>query len=145
MPREAVRAATQRSTRTVLQQRGDAGEEAVAGHLLAMNWQILARNLRVGRDEIDLLAIDPGPPGQLVLVEVRWRARRDFGLAEETITWRKQRGLRRAFGRLVEIGRLPDGRVLPTLPIRIDIVAVEPGKGSESPPRFRHHRWAVNG
>jgi putative endonuclease len=138
-------AAPRTSSRTAFQRLGDAGEEAVAGHLVALGWQILARKLHVGRGEIDLLAIDPGPPRQLVLVEVRWRARRDFGLPEETVTWRKQRGLRRAFGRLVEAGRLPDGRPLPLLAIRIDVIAVEPGDDPDAAPRIRHHRWAVSG
>ena len=133
------------TARTEQQRLGDAGEDAVATHLVALGWQILARNLHVGRGEIDLLAVDPGPPRQLVVVEVRWRARRDFGLPEETVTWRKQRGLRRAFGRLVEAGRLPDGGRLPALPIRIDVIAVEPGVGADVPHRIRHHRSAVSG
>src|SRR5438045_5598503 len=94
--------------RTEQQRLGDAGEDAVAAHLVALGWQILARNLHVGRGEIDLLAVDPGPPRQLVVVEVRWRESRDFGMPEEAVPWREQRGLRRRFGRLVEAARLPD-------------------------------------
>ena len=95
---------------------------------------MLARQLRVGRSEIDVLALDPGPPPCLVVVEVRWRARRDFGLAEETVDWRKRTRLHRAGFTLRTAGRLPDGTPLPELPWRFDLVVVEPGG------RVRHYR-----
>ena len=61
----------QRATRTAAQRIGDAGEALIASRLEAAGWTILARNVRVGRDELDLVAIDPGPPRALVVVEVR--------------------------------------------------------------------------
>ena len=74
----------------------------------------------------------------LVIVEVRRRGRRDFGLAEETLDRRKRMALRRARGRLLETGTLPDGRRLPSLPLRVDLVAIDPGPdGGLS---IRHHR-----
>ena len=79
-----------------------------------------------------MLAIDTGPPATIVVVEVRYRARRDFGLAEETITYRKRQVLRAA------LATLRERQALPPLPARIDLVVVEPG----SPPRVRHHRHA---
>jgi Holliday junction resolvase-like predicted endonuclease len=87
--------------------------------------------------------LDPGPPPYLVVVEVRWRGRRDFGLAEETFDHRKRGHLRAAVGRLLEDG-LPDGRPLPRLPIRVDLVAVEPATAG-SAVRLRHHRDALTG
>ena len=42
------------------------------------------------------MAIDPGPPAALVVVEVRWRADRDFGLPEETVDHRKRVRVRAA-------------------------------------------------
>lgn len=128
-------------SRTVAQQRGDDAEEIVARHLERAGWQILGRNVRVGRAEIDVVAVDPGPPAMLVIVEVRWRRERSFGLPEETVTWRKRAQLRAALGRLIESGRLRDGTGLPVLPLRIDIVAVEPG--GHQGPRVRHHRAAI--
>ena len=119
--------------RTAAQHAGDEAEARVAAHLVEMGWHVLGRQLRVGRAEIDLLAIDPGPPAALVVVEVRWRARRDFGLAEETVDGRKRARLHRAAFALRDAG-LPDGRPLPALPFRFDLVAVEPGG------RLRHHR-----
>src|SRR5262245_53110493 len=102
--------------RTPAQRRGDAAEELVAERLVRAGWTILGRNVQVGRAELDMLAIDPGPPRELVVVEVRFRARRDFGLAEETITHRKRQVLRAALAILRQTGRVP------ALPWRLDLV-----------------------
>ena len=128
-----------------MQRAGDAAETLVVDHLVALGWSILARNLRLGRKEVDVVALDPGPPESVVMIEVRWRARRDFGLPEETFGWRKRGHIRVALGRLVEIGALPDGHPLPAFPIRIDLVVVEPPTVPGSPPRLRHHRDALGG
>lgn len=121
------------STREV----GFAAEVLVAARLEARGWSILARNARVGRLEIDIVAVDPGPPARLVAVEVRSRGRRDFGLPEETVDARKLARLRAAVGRLVGEGVLTDGTPLPRLPPAIDVVAVEPGRVR---PTLRHLR-----
>jgi Holliday junction resolvase-like predicted endonuclease len=72
-----------------------------------------------------------------VVVEVRWRASRDFGLAEETVDHRKRARVRAAAYGLLERGALPDGSALPRLPLRFDLAVVEPGD------RVRHHRHAM--
>lgn len=123
--------------RTAAQRLGDDAEGKAAEHLEALGWRVLARHVRVRRDELDLVATDPGPPAALVVVEVRWRARRDFGLPEETIDGRKRARLRRAGFGLREAGRLPDGTPLPSLPLRFDLVVVEP-RG-----RLRHYRYGA--
>ena len=128
----------QRASSTAAQRIGDDGEDLAAARLQAAGWTVLARNLRLGRDEVDLLGVDPGPPAALVIVEVRLRGRRDFGLAEETLDHRKRTALRRACGRLLETGTLPDGRRLPALPLRVDLVAIDPGPDGQ--PSVRHHR-----
>jgi putative endonuclease len=131
------------SGRTAAQLAGDTAEDLVATRLSEAGWTVLARNIHVGRHELDLVAVDPGPPPCLVVIEVRWRSRRDFGIAEETFDHRKRAHLRTAVGRLLEDG-LPDGRTLPRLPIRLDLVAVEPAKAG-SAVRLRHHRNALDG
>ncbi|HEV8280956.1 MAG TPA: YraN family protein [Candidatus Limnocylindrales bacterium] len=129
------------STRTLAQQAGDAAESLVLVRLLEAGWTILARNVHVGRHELDIVAVDPGPPRALVIVEVRWRASRGFGLAEETVDYRKRGHLRLAAYGLLDRGELPDGARLPRLPIRFDLIVVEPGeRGGE--PRLRHHKAA---
>ena len=118
--------------RTAVQDSGDAAEARVAQTLLAAGWRILARNVHVGRGELDIVALDPGPPPELVIVEVRWRRRRDFGLAEESLDHRKRAHLRAAIGRLFADGL--EGVAVPRLPFRVDLVVVEPGD------QIRHHR-----
>ncbi|HYN70119.1 MAG TPA: YraN family protein [Candidatus Eisenbacteria bacterium] len=120
--------------RTTAQRLGAAAEDIVAEQLTAAGWTILGRNVHVGRAELDLVGIDPGPPATLVVVEVRWRGRRDFGLPEETVDHRKITRIRRAAFAVREAGALPDGTSLPGLALRFDLVAVEPGG------RLRHHR-----
>jgi hypothetical protein len=75
-----------------------------------------------------------------VVVEVRWRGRRDFGLPEETVDRRKLGHLRAGVCRLLEARRLPDGTILPGLPIRLDLVVLEPPSSPGGPARLRHHR-----
>lgn len=125
--------------RTTAQVLGDAAETCVAERLSTVGWTVLGRNLRIGRAEIDLLCVEPGRPPNLVVVEVRWRRRRDYGLPEETVGALKIRRLRQAAWSLRDRGRLGDGTPVPALPIRIDIVAVEPAPPGD-PPRIRHHR-----
>jgi len=120
--------------RTTAQRLGDAAEAFVADRLTADGWQVLARQVRVGRAEVDLLAVDPSRPATLVAVEVRWRARRDFGLPEETVDRRKVARVRGAALTLRSAGRLPDGTLMPWLSVRVDLVVVEPFG------RVRHHR-----
>jgi putative endonuclease len=122
---------------------GPAAESIVALHLAAAGWTILARNVRAGHGELDIVAIDSGPPAALVIIEVRWRGRRDFGLPEETFDWRKRARLRRTIGRFLAGGTLPDGRPIPRRPLRVDLVVVEPPAGTATTPRIRHHRAAL--
>ena len=127
------------TSRTPAQRAGDRAEDAAAAALVAAGWRILGRHVRAGRSELDLVAVDPGPPAALVVVEVRWRRSRAYGLPEESVDGRKLARLRRGALRLLGDGILPDGRRLPDLPLRLDLVAVEPGD-REAPLRLRHHR-----
>lgn len=123
------------SVRTPAQRAGDAAEALVAARLTAGGWTIIGRNVHVGRAELDIVALDPGPPRMLVIVEVRWRRRRDYGLPEETVDHRKRARVREAAYGLLE------GGAYPRLALRFDLVVVEPdGRGGE--PRVRHHRAA---
>jgi Holliday junction resolvase-like predicted endonuclease len=129
--------------RTDRQKVGDAAESLVCERLAARGWQILARNVHFGRSELDIVAIDPGPPRRLVVVEVRWRRSREFGLAEETFDHRKRAHLKAGIARLVEAGCLPGGDQLPRLPLALDLAVVEPGAGGR--PAVRLYRNALGG
>ena len=122
--------------RTSRQREGDAAEDLVARRLQEAGWSILARQLHVGRAELDIVAVDPGPPRQLVILEVRRRGRRDFGLAEETVDRRKRTRLHQAAWRWIETANAP------RLPLRFDLVVVEPGHPPDGAPVVRHHRAA---
>jgi hypothetical protein len=113
--------------RTPAQRAGDAAEADVAQRPAAQGRLILGRQVRAGRSELDIVAVDRGAPPTLV-VEVRWRRRRELA------------HLRRGLGHLVEAGRLPDGTILPDLPVRLDLAVVEPPARPGGPARFRHHR-----
>jgi putative endonuclease len=129
--------------RTEAQKTGDEAERLVADRLAAAGWRILGRQVRVGRSELDIVAVDPAPPQRLVIVEVRARARRDFGLPEETVDVRKRIRLRRAAQALRERGVLSDGTLVPPLPLRLDLVVVEPPTVTGGSIRVRHHVAAI--
>lgn len=97
----------------------------MAERLAAFGWTILARNVRVARSELDIVAIDPGPPAMLVVVEVRANRASTFGTPEESVAGRKLRSVYGAALRLRVLGVLPDGLRLPRFPLRVDLVAVE--------------------
>jgi putative endonuclease len=75
---------------------GAEAEDAAALHLVAIGWSIMVRNVRVGRDEIDIVAREPGPDGTIVVVEVRSRSTSDFGTAVESVDAAKVGRLYRA-------------------------------------------------
>ena len=85
------------------------------------------------------MAIDPGPPAALVVVEVRSHTTDRFGPPEASIDRAKLARCYRAAGELRRAGRLPDGTRLPALPWRVDVIAVEIGP----PQRIRHLRAVV--
>jgi Holliday junction resolvase-like predicted endonuclease len=125
---------------------GSVGERLVAEYLDGLGWTVLARNVRLGRSELDLVAVDPGPPALLVVVEVRANRASTFGAPEETVAGRKLRLVYAAALRLRALGVLPDGLPLSRLPLRVDLVAVEiaPALGpSAGGPVLRHLRGVI--
>ena len=122
---------------------GAIAEELVAERLSHAGWRILGRNVRVGRSELDLVAVDPGPPHMLVVVEVRANRASSFGRPEERVDHSKLRAVFRGALALRGVGRLPDGTPLPRLSLRVDVVAVELGStlgGAAPGTAFRHLR-----
>jgi putative endonuclease len=98
---------------------GRAGEEAAACLYEALGYRVEARNLKIGRIEIDLV-LRKG--SDLVFCEVKTRRARVLGIPEEAVDARKQtRLLRAAEGYLAR--RPASGNV------RFDVVSV--GQGSD--------------
>ena len=111
--------------RTERQRRGARAEDLAVEWLTGNGWQVVARNVRIGvRDEIDIVATDPGPPPQLVCVEVRSARSAKFGSPEERIDRRKVGNLYRAartFSRSRQAQELGVGG----LEVRVDLVVVD--------------------
>lgn len=113
-------------------------------HVASLGWTVVARNVMVGRDEIDIVALDPGPPPVVVCVEVRSGASSRFGAPEESVIGRKVRRLYRSMAAVRATGALPDGTRVPWATAwRIDLIAIDdapllaPGAGG---PTVRHLR-----
>lgn len=67
-------------------EKGKAGEDLAARFLLEKGYQILARNYRFKRSEIDIIA---KKDNCLVFVEVKWRSTDAFGYPEEFVNEKK--------------------------------------------------------
>ncbi|SNC77351.1 putative endonuclease [Hymenobacter gelipurpurascens] len=79
---------------------GQAGEDAALAYLLEQGYELVHRNYRHGRAEVDLIV----RLGQqlLVFVEVKTRSSTRYGYPEEFVTPRKQELFRRAAEQLQE-------------------------------------------
>ena len=95
--------------------RGAQAEGLAADFLERRGLAILARNFRTRRGEIDLVARDGDT---LVFVEVRLRARSDFGGAAESVTARKQQ-------RIVSAAQAYLSRLHREPPCRFDAVLLD--------------------
>jgi putative endonuclease len=98
-------------------QRGTASERLAAEYLQARGLSVLVRNLRCRAGELDLVCLENDV---LAIVEVRQRAKIDFGGALASVTWRKQRKIIRATRFFLQRRTQWRG-----LAIRFDVLAVE--------------------
>ncbi len=98
-------------------QAGDLAEQVAANYLRLSDYCILARNIRHGRLEVDIIA----SRGSVVaFVEVRMRSSRSFGRPEETVRYHKRRNLlQAATGIIPRLGLNRNQR------LRFDVIAVE--------------------
>jgi putative endonuclease len=94
---------------------GDRGEAVAARYLWRRRYKILARSHRLGRGELDLVALDGDT---IVFVEVKTRSSHDAGHPAEAVDDRKQRQITRlAVGFLKRHGLLH-------CPARFDVIAI---------------------
>jgi len=103
------------------QRLGRRGEDLAAAHLAGLGYEIVARNWRCPAGELDIVARQGET---LVLVEVRARRSRAFGLPEESITAAKR-------GRLLACGQYLAAELAWAGVWRIDLVAVEIGPAGD--------------
>ncbi len=111
-----------------------AGEDAVARMLEAGGCRILDRNLRIGRGEIDIVALEDGVH---VVVAVKTRIGVVRGLPHEAVTPSKMRQLRR-LGRMLA-SRTPGAR------FRFDVAGVTIGPGGDLAIRYWKNAFTMTG
>jgi putative endonuclease len=122
--------------RTPRRATGDLAEQVAARHLAGLGWAIVARNVRVGRWEIDIVAREP--PDTLVFVEVRSRSGPGLGMPEESVDAGKVARLYAAAGQLLRSGGLPGReREVGAGTFRVDLVSVV--RGGDGRWRLRTH------
>lgn len=92
-------------------------EARAAKYLEEQGMQILERNYRCRRGEIDLIGRERG---YLVFVEVKYRSGRSTGVPEAAVDWQKARKICRT----ADYYRSMHG-VLDSVPQRYDVVALE--------------------
>jgi putative endonuclease len=118
------------------QRLGRAAEQTAAAYLEGSGYRILARNVRVGRGELDIIA---RRGSTLVFVEVKARRGGGCGTPEEAVTFWKQRQV----ARLAALWLLSrPGLQRAVGEVRFDVVAVDL---SVCPPGVRHLQAAFDG
>ncbi|HAL29140.1 MAG TPA: YraN family protein [Coriobacteriia bacterium] len=110
---------------------GMRGESAAAAYLERMGMEILERNWRTERGEIDIIALDGE---ELVICEVKTRRSTSAGTPEEAVSASKQRRLARLAQGYISSTGLADCAV------RFDVVSV--AVISDDRALLRHHRAA---
>lgn len=108
---------------------GARGEREAARFLKKLGYRILERNLQVGDDEADLVALDPDGR-TIVIVEVKTRGSDAFGGPEGSVNSTKQHRLTRLAMRLQQQPRFRDS------PFRFDAIAINWADGRA--PEIRH-------
>lgn len=114
--------------------KGRAAEEAAASYLLAHGFELLWQNLRLGRDELDLVA---RKQDLLVVVEVRHRGEGAWTGAFASVDYDKRKKLVRATGALL---RGPARALTSLTRCRIDVIEVA---FDDAGPQIRHAEAAV--
>jgi len=95
---------------------GRLGEDEAAKHLMARGWDIVDRNVRWGRKEVDIIA---SRDRVLAFVEVKCRRGRGYGHPLEAITRAKRQEIARVARSWLRGRTLPAGTL-----IRFDAISV---------------------
>ncbi len=104
---------------------GERGEYLAARYLERRGYQVVERNFRFQRAEIDLICRrNAGGVRELVFVEVKTRSSFRYGRPEEAVGWRKRQHLWRAAEGYVLTRRLTDTRM------RFDVISIKYSDGN---------------
>ena len=98
---------------------GNAGEDAACAYLLKKGWKILDRNVRRGRNEIDIIA---QKRGLLAFIEVKTRSGMAYGRPAEAVNTEKQRRIIQAAALYLQENGLSEAN------IRFDVIEILPGE-----------------
>lgn len=98
------------------QLRGRIGESVAVALLQRSGYTILARNVRCGRVELDIVAEEAG---MLVFVEVKARWSERYGAPEEAMTLTKRRNVLHAAAQYLQTNSLE------ARPWRVDVLALQ--------------------
>ncbi len=104
---------------------GDKGEDFAVRFLKSIGYEIVERNYRYSRGEIDIIAEDP-ETGFLVFVEVKTRHNLNYGEPEYAVTQRKIQQIKR----VAELYLFE--KEISEIDCRFDVVAIL-FRGKESP------------
>ncbi|MBU6325271.1 MAG: YraN family protein [Bacteroidetes bacterium] len=94
---------------------GKQGEEAAYRFLAESGYEVLERNYRIGRDELDIIARHDN---MLVILEVKTRSSNSHGYPEEFVNAAKQKRMVRAAAAYLEAH-------FPQASLRFDVISVE--------------------
>lgn len=79
---------------TTTKQFGDEGEELAVVHLKEKGYEIVERNYRFGKGEIDIVAKDP-ETGYIVFIEVKSKRNLEYGEPVYSVTKNKMKQIKR--------------------------------------------------
>ena len=96
---------------------GMAGEDAACAYLIKKGWKILGRNVRIGRNEIDIIA---GKKKLIAFIEVKRRSSERYGSPAEAVNLEKQRRIVQAAALYMQENGLAGAN------IRFDVIEVLP-------------------
>jgi putative endonuclease len=105
---------------------GKWGEDTAAAFLQRNGYQIIERDWKSGRRDIDIIATDGR---EVVFVEVKTRRNRLYGDPEEAVDYRKLQSLRLAINHYIKYRHLNSD-------VRLDIISIVGMMGSE--PEIEH-------
>ena len=106
---------------------GNEGEQAACDFLAAKGWEIVDRNVRRGRGEIDIIA---RLKKTTAFIEVKRRRSTAFGQPAEAVNLEKQRRIVQAAALYMQENKLDDARV------RFDVIEILPGEIRHIPGAF---------
>ena len=96
---------------------GASGEKAACEFLVKKGFDIIEKNWRSGKDEVDIIAENKG---QVVFIEVKTRSTNYFGDPEDWVGLKKQRNLIRAANNFIEERQLDAD-------VRFDVIGIVKG------------------